>query len=839
MAQDARAPQGPARPGQRISHYEIVGEIGRGGMGVIYRARDATLGRSVALKCPWPADPNPRVRSRFMREARAASQLSHPHIVPLFEVFEEDGVPWLAMELVEGATLRSLLSPGRPLPILEALRHAEGLASALQAAHGRNILHRDVNPNNIMVTADGRAVLTDFGLAQFVRVAETASTQTRDSQADGEGRVVGTPHYMSPEQALGKPLDARSDIFSLGAVLYEMCTGDKAFPGAGGDVVDAILHREPTSVSRLNYEVPEELERIIRKALAKSPDERYHDARDLLVDIRTLRRRIDHAGYEGGHVAGPPSRRRLYPWLLGAGLIAAVALGLAATSRKDPVTEASPAPARRMRVGVLPHGDLGGGSGDAGWPELVQALYVRELTGVQDLGVLDPMSLNGMLETRLGTRQPRRGPELYAALQGADVNFVVDGTVLPVKGGVQIHTNVVDPVTGEVRFSVDASVAREEEFAAAMAGLSRQVLSFLEVNGLAARQEKDLRPWLSSQARNLDAIRAFVQASEYAMRAQPGAARYLQKAIELDPSFISPRVWLVSASVNAGDFDKAKEHYAHLQRLEDSASPFDQAMINWSAAAIARDSAAQARHLEVALTYSPGNNILLVSLAEARFRTGAFEAALAAVAAPIAAGWQYPGLHSFEAACLIALGRFDEAYRKLKGSLAHAPPDRDAHAMLAALALRTRDTTAADGYRKEYLGPTLEVAGAPAGILHDGLATHYLLAGLCRPAAGALREAMAADGGRLEPVNFWTEVVFGTWKANEIAGACAAVLAGDPTWSDGHLVMGRIAEARGRRDEALRHYEQFRQADPRSAAAEGVRWRAQALRATTGAAARR
>src|SRR5687767_6988663 len=164
MAQDPRASPGPARPGQRISHYEIVGEIGRGGMGVIYRARDLTLGRSVALKCPWPADPNPRQRSRFMREARAASQLSHPHIVPLFEVFEEDGVPWLAMELVEGATLRSLLSPGRPLPILEALRHAEGLAGALQAAHGRNILHRDVNPNNIMVTADGRAVLTDFGL---------------------------------------------------------------------------------------------------------------------------------------------------------------------------------------------------------------------------------------------------------------------------------------------------------------------------------------------------------------------------------------------------------------------------------------------------------------------------------------------------------------------------------------------------------------------------------------------------------------------------------------------------------------------------------------------------
>ena len=149
-----------------------------------------------------------------MREARASSRLSHPHIVPLFEVLEENGTPWLAMELVEGATLRSLLAPGRPLPVRDVLRHAEGLAGALQAAHGAHILHRDVNPNNIMLTTDGRAVLTDFGLAHFVGISETSSTHTRDSEADAEGRVVGTPHYMSPEQALGKPLEPLSGQWS-------------------------------------------------------------------------------------------------------------------------------------------------------------------------------------------------------------------------------------------------------------------------------------------------------------------------------------------------------------------------------------------------------------------------------------------------------------------------------------------------------------------------------------------------------------------------------------------------------------------------------------------------
>ena len=842
MGQAPRAPSsGPAEPGQRISHYEILAEIGRGGMGVLYRARDVTLGRIVALKSPWPPDPDPHQRSRFMREARATSLLSHPHIVPLFEVFEEDGVPWLAIELIEGTTLRALLAPERPLPVLEVLRHAEGLAAALQAAHARNILHRDVNPNNVMVTADGRAVLTDFGLARFVRISDTQSTQTRDSQADGQGRVVGTPQYMSPEQALGKPVDARSDIFSLGAVIYEMCTGRQAFPGRGGDVMDAILHREPTSVSRLNYEVPEELERIIRKALAKDPDERHQDARDLLVDLRTLRRRIDHGSYVAADDGAQGRRRVPVRWLLAAAAVALATLGVVAGLRKPgpaPAEAASPSPSSRMRVGVLPHVDLTGRGADGGWPELIQALYVRELTGVQDLGVLDPMSLNGLVEAALGTRNPRRGPELYAALRQANLTFVVDGTVSPARDGMRIQTHVAQAGSGEVSFSVDAVVRGDDDLPAAVATMSRQVLSFLQLKGLAADEDKDLRPWLSHRARNVDALRAFVQASDYAMRSEPGAGRHLQRAIELDPTFISPRVWLVSAYLNAGDVAKATEHYRHLQGLEAGASPFEQAMIGWAGAAIARDSTAQARHLEVALSYSPRNNILLVSLADAQFRNGAFERALDALAPPLAARWRYPGLQTFQGACLMALGRFDEADRVLAESLLSAPPDRDAYAMLAALALRKGDADAARRYREEFVSRDRQ-SGTAAGAVHDSLVPLFLLAGLYHPAAEALEEALAADGGRLEPTNFWSEAVYGTWKADEIMRATEAELARDPGWAAGHLVLARIRETRGERDEALRRYEMFLQADPRSAAAAGARWRAQVLRAAPADAARR
>jgi tetratricopeptide (TPR) repeat protein len=826
LGETPRVPSGPAAPGQRISHYEIVAEVGRGGMGVIYRARDLTLGRNVALKCPWPPDPNPRQRSRFLREAKAASRLSHPHIVPLIEVIEDGGTPWLAMELVEGATLRSLLGGDHPLPVLEALRHAEGLAGALQAAHDRNILHRDVNPNNIMITADGRAVLTDFGLAHFVRLSETSSTHTRDSEAAGEGRVVGTPHYMSPEQALGKPLDARSDIFALGAVLYEMCTGRQAFPGTGGDVVDAILHREPTSVSRLNYEVPAELERITRKALAKDPGARYQDARDLLVDLRALRRQLDHESYAGQHVTSPvppPSRRW---WVLGAVALAAAAAAVFVLRGKPETVPV--ATSTRMRVAVLPLLDVTGGA-EKGLGELVQALYVRELTGVQDLGVLDPMSLNGMLDAKLGTRQPRRGPDLYKALGVDELTYVVDGTLTAAKGVVRIQTNVVDPPSGEVRLSLDALVARDEQLPDAVAGLSRQVLAFLQLKGLAANQDKDLRPWLAQRVRNVEAVREFVQASEYAMRRQPGAAPHLRRALELDPTFVSPRVWLVSAYVTAGDFEKAREHYRQLQRLQAGASPFDQAMIAWAGAAIAHDHAAEVGHLEVALTYSPGNNILLASLAEVRFRTGAFDRALEAVGPPIAARWPYPGLAAFQGACLIALGRHDEASQKLKESLETAPPDRDIYAMLAVLARRAGDADAAARYRKQYMSG-LRDDRTPRAVLSDDMATLYLLAGLYHPGAEALVEALAADRGRLEPTGYWSEIVYGTWKADEIARAAREAMARDPQWTAGHLVTARIAEAQGRRDEAVREYETFLEANASSPAAAGVRWRAQALR---------
>lgn len=281
-------------PGGEVGRYRIEEVLGRGGMGVVYRAIDETLGRRVALKCIRPDHvEDDSFRHRLLRESRAASSLTHPSIVTVYEVLEVDGLPVIVMELIDGMSLRKLIDRDGPLPVEQILTYAEELADALAHAHERNVLHRDVNPNNILVGSEGRAFLTDFGLARPIRTPEGGSELTTSSLLTAPGIVVGTPGYMSPDQLLGRHLDQRSDVFSLGAVVYEMCTGARAFPTGAGDLIDATLNREPVAISRLNYAIPEELERIVRKSLAKRPDERYQQAAEMAADLRTLRRKLD------------------------------------------------------------------------------------------------------------------------------------------------------------------------------------------------------------------------------------------------------------------------------------------------------------------------------------------------------------------------------------------------------------------------------------------------------------------------------------------------------------------------------------------------------------------
>ena len=234
--------------GQVISHYRVLEQIGSGGMGVVYRAHDTKLGRDVALKFLPPAvSQDPLALERFKREARAASSLNHPNICTIYEIDDVDGQPLMAMELLEGQTLRERLEGRQPLKFPEVLDLALQIADALQAAHAKGIIHRDIKPANIFVTRDGRAKVLDFGLAKMDSLREAeADTPTEAGLITRPGMTIGTAFYMSPEQAASEPLDGRTDLFSFGLVLYEMATGRRAFSGNSVVVLASILHSQPT-----------------------------------------------------------------------------------------------------------------------------------------------------------------------------------------------------------------------------------------------------------------------------------------------------------------------------------------------------------------------------------------------------------------------------------------------------------------------------------------------------------------------------------------------------------------------------------------------------------------
>jgi serine/threonine protein kinase len=406
-------------PGTKLGPYEIVSLVGAGGMGEVYRARDSRLKRDVAIKVlPRAISLDADRLRRFEQEALATAALNHPNILAVFDIGTSEGSPYVVSELLEGETLRDRLRTG-PIPVRKALDHALQIAHGLAAAHEKGIIHRDLKPENLFLTKDGRIKILDFGLAKLTQAEPGPHTSLATvSHGTEAGMVLGTAGYMSPEQVRGLTLDARSDIFSFGAVLYEMLSGKRAFHGeTAADTMSSILKEDPPDLGETNRNVSPALERIVQHCLEKSPEARFHSARDIAFDLEHLSGISSTTAKATPQEPAQPSRR--LPFVLASGLALALAM-LALGWWLGRSSAHSPPPAFKQisfRVGSIgnvrftPDGSI---VYSAVWQGSGQQLYMARTddpsAGVRELGLKDAevlsISRNGELAVRLNTISP-------------------------------------------------------------------------------------------------------------------------------------------------------------------------------------------------------------------------------------------------------------------------------------------------------------------------------------------------------------------------------------------------------------------------------------------------